>query len=460
MDVSRGLDVLRRRWLLLLTAVALTVLAAMGVRSLLPTEYEARALLHVATPPVGIEWRQYDLDYSDRLMNTYVTLAGTDRVKEVLTARLGGGEAPHADLVAIPSTGLLEAVARGATPERAAAAANALVAVIVELAGELFADPSAGEQPQQPRVVALATPPQQPRGLDTTWFVLVAVAAGAIIGLLAAFSLDNADDRLHYADEAGAVAGLPVLAAIPRVHRRRNALARADSAEGRAYRRLRAQLLGRRPGRVLKSVLLCGVSTDSGTSTVAANLGRDLAVIGRRVLVIECDITKPAQRELLGVRGREGILSLLAKDSARRVPHATDVEGLQLIVTRSVDVPEVLAEHGAHFDTVIVDGSTLTRDADALYLTSFVEEVLLVVKLGRARAVELADARDQLTAVGARIVGLVAVGVGAVTNSLKVATFAATPPPETGSGDSSAPGVSARMKGSHTAFELDEVAAP
>ena len=412
MDTRRFLDVLSRRAGVIAVSVAVAVAAAFAVDRLLPHEYEAWAVLHVSVLPIGADWRQYDLDYSDRMMNTYVTLAESRRVEAEVAARLDVAEPPYLAVKVEPNSGLMRVIGRGRTPEEAAATANALADVLIELSHELATTLPEEARPPVPQVVETATPPDEPRGLGLTLLLALAVFVGGAVGTFLALLGENLDDRLYYVDEIAAVAGSPVLVAIPRSRSRRSFPVPVDSPQGRAYRRLRSRLMAHSARQRVKVILVCGVEPRHGASTVVANLAQSFATLGRKVLVIDCASSARGQVHFLGVSARDSIVAKLGgADGAPRAPHATRVEKVDLLLTTSGMVPDVLSEYAAQYDGVIIDASAMSRSDDALYVSAFADLVLLVVRQGKTTAGSLADARDQLAAAYAGPVGVVAVGV-------------------------------------------------
>jgi capsular polysaccharide biosynthesis protein len=123
--------ILRRKWVIMVTAAA-AVIAAYGVSTMQPRTYRAYAIVRVMTAIVGdSNWVDYNILYTDRLINTYTTLLGTAPVTTEIMARLGFDTMPEITIETLPNTELLQITAADENPEHAAAAANAVADIFV-----------------------------------------------------------------------------------------------------------------------------------------------------------------------------------------------------------------------------------------------------------------------------------------------------------------------------------------
>ena len=78
----------RRKWLIAGTFVVTLLVVALGTTLLTPT-YQATATLRVLTAARGsVDWVDYDIAYTERLMNTYARLATSEPVLQEVRQRL------------------------------------------------------------------------------------------------------------------------------------------------------------------------------------------------------------------------------------------------------------------------------------------------------------------------------------------------------------------------------------
>jgi polysaccharide biosynthesis transport protein len=127
------LAVFRRRKYLIAGVTLIAGVVAVALTSLMPSRYTATATLRVqpGSAFVGGVVRADDLAYLDRLENTYADLAKSGQVIDEVVRETGLREKPEVAVQGIANTELMDVQLTTATPETAAAAANALAAELV-----------------------------------------------------------------------------------------------------------------------------------------------------------------------------------------------------------------------------------------------------------------------------------------------------------------------------------------
>ncbi len=118
--------------------------------------------------------------------------------------------------------------------------------------------------------------------------------------------------------------GTPVLAVVPHVEgapeQGSTVVSQADpeSAAAEAYRSARPVLLHRAGEHDVKTILVTGPGQGEGKSTTTANLGVVLARSGHRVVMVSCDLRKPALHRLFGLAREPGLSDVLQHRIALR----------------------------------------------------------------------------------------------------------------------------------------------
>ena len=334
---------------------------------------------------------------------------------------------------------LLERLAQGV--ESAGASADELQLQIARL--ETL---RAGPDPTL-RLESAAAAPSSPSSPKPKLTLVAALIGGLVLGVGGAFALNALDPRLRREDQLRDLFQFPILARIPTEmrartsvrgkrhfgvgpHRRfRRALSPGELSPItlEAYRTLRAMLSARRKGdEPSKSVLVTGPSPSEGKTTSAINLASSFALAGNRVILIEADFRRPTVGAALNVKPRVGIGKVLLGEvelEEALVPAPNFGDELRLLLVDRTDewLPEVLslpaagalieqAERVADF--VVIDSPPLTEVIDALPIAQQVDDVVLVVRLGSSRLVQLERLGDLLAQHGIKPAGFAVVGAG------------------------------------------------
>lgn len=249
-----------------------------------------------------------------------------------------------------------------------------------------------------------------------------ALAAGVV--LLIAFL----DDSIRSRDDAEAAFDLPVLGEICELDGNPNGTL-ADGlvsddllspyAEG--FRMLHTNLRYSLPSSVQsRTFLVSSIMPSDGKSTVVANLGVVSALAGLKTVVVDADMRRPRQHEILGQCTSRGLSSLLVGEVAEvdQVLQATGTEGLALLPCGTVPpnpaellgssrMAEILTELGARADVIILDTPPLLSVADAGILASQVAGVILVACAGRTKIGASRSAMETLRQVNGKPLGVV-----------------------------------------------------
>jgi capsular exopolysaccharide synthesis family protein len=191
---------------------------------------------------------------------------------------------------------------------------------------------------------------------------------------------------------------------------------RSPAAE--AYRSLAATIQFAYADRQLQTIGVTSAAAGEGKSTTTANLAIALAEGGRRVIVVDADLRRPAQHTLFGLDRQDGLSNVLVTDQAQLPLLDTQTPGvrvltsgptpanpLEALASRRFD--HVLALARAQADFVLVDTPPAGALADAAVLAPRLEGMLLVVSAGRTKRELARRAREQLERVNANLLGVV-----------------------------------------------------
>jgi len=168
-----------------------------------------------------------------------------------------------------------------------------------------------------------------------------------------------------------------------------------ESVGEEEFRTVRTRLYRIREKRKLKTVLVGSAVPGEGKTFVAGNLGLVLALqSSRRILVIDCDLRKPALHACFGASSKPGITEYLRDEiDEATILQRSPKENLYFIPAgeRTSNPAELLgngrlsillARLGPSFDWIIFDAPPILPMADAQQIGALCDGVLLVVLAG------------------------------------------------------------------------------
>jgi capsular exopolysaccharide synthesis family protein len=303
------------------------------------------------------------------------------------------------------------------------------------------------EQQNNLRIIEPAQVPGSPVGPRRGLTIMITLVLSSAFGFGLAFFLDYLDSTIKTVDDVSRYAQLPALSVIPAVEGapRRFTARRAKAAIGHvssesalevakvtalpsldgrssvaeAYRVLRTSVLLSAAGHAPKSILVTSGQPGEGKTTTVVNTAVSLAQLGASVLIIDCDLRRPKTHKVLGAAHERGLSTYLSRD----VPLETVIQSLpianlslipcgpippnpaELIISEKMK--EMLKDLSARYDHILIDSPPLINVTDPVILSTMVDGVILVVHGGKSTREIVRRARHELSAVGARIFGVV-----------------------------------------------------
>jgi capsular exopolysaccharide synthesis family protein len=278
------------------------------------------------------------------------------------------------------------------------------------------------------RLVDEALPPRKPSSPKVGFTLLLAVTLGLILGAVVAIGREHLDDSVKSSEEVEWILDTPVLGQIPRV--RGEPLLGAKQMpplfeEG--YRLLRRNLEivahdarppeGPRAGS--DTLLLTSAGPAEGKTVTALNLAILMARQGKRVLLVDADLRKPALHEKLKLKNDIGFSSILqGQASVQQAMQPGPAPGLTIITSgpacdmpshlldssRLADVLQIMRQLA---DTILLDSPPGLALSDALLLAGKVDGVLVIVGSRIAAKRGLLRLRQALDQARARLLGAV-----------------------------------------------------
>ncbi len=434
--------ILRRSWIVIVTATAVGTLLALVMSVLATPVYQAQAQLFVSVKSANQVGEAYSGGlYVQQRVQSYVVVIDSPAVLEPALAELGLN-IPYPDLAAKvsaqspPNTVLLDVSATDPDPDQAARIANSVAASYATEIARLESsspntpspsptaspdnDGQTSDAPVQATVIkpALAGVKIAPR---TGTNVLIGLILGLFVGVAIAILRHTLDTTIKTAEEAEQAAGATVLGAVAHDPEAQSnpLITLRDSPRAEAFRTIRTNLQYVDVDNPPKAVVITSSMPGEGKSTTACNLAIAIAQGGARVLLMEADLRRPKVAEYLQVDGSRGLTDVLVG----RMPLPRSVirwqRGLlDLLPAGSIPpnpsellgsrhMAAVLSQLRTRYDMIIIDAPPLLPITDAAILSTVVDGAILVARYGVTRRDQLIEAAEALNQVNSRVLGTV-----------------------------------------------------
>ena len=250
------------------------------------------------------------------------------------------------------------------------------------------------------------------------------------------FELKNRS--LRSSQDIESLTGVPILSYVPRMnkHEDRKTLREIQqrgsavspivytvhtpqSQESEIFRGMRTSIFFKSSEIKGKVFAITSSNSGDGKSTITANLVCCMAQAGRRILLIECDLRRPAVAALLGCGGKNGLSDVLNNTVTLESAIQT-CEANNLFVLSAGTIPENPAELlGSNefkdlidkleqeYDFILLDCPPVLAVSDPCIVSDVSDGVIVVVRVNPKSRVELQRTTSMLRDVQATIVGTI-----------------------------------------------------
>jgi len=314
-------------------------------------------------------------------------------------------------------------------------------------------------------IVALAKIPQKPVNDDLIKAIGVGFFIGLILGLLIVILQELFDTSIGTIEDVEQSMKLPVIAVIPQIQQARKGTTFSSKKKGDGRNPIQSMLVthfnpkefGAEAFRILRTnidffwlekqyqtYLFTSSSVNEGTSITAANISIAFAQQGKKTLLIEANLRRPALETMFGISQSNGISDILIEKvtweqcvltvtdlalGKMKLNEILSTPGLQNFyfiphghaptnpteLLSSARMSQLLKTLKDEFDIIFIDAPPILPVADSIVLSKKVDGVVLIYKVGSVPRKTFQLCKERLDAVQANILGV-------VLNSLKPET--------------------------------------
>ncbi len=271
---------------------------------------------------------------------------------------------------------------------------------------------------------------------------------GLVSGVLLAFGLEAMDNTVSTGEIAELSTGLPCLGMVPysdstlslgrakSLGKRLTAgaptllqpgelpqlttIVKPRSQSSEAYRSLRTAILLSCPGHAPKVLLVGSSLPQEGKTTTSINLAVVLAQQGRRVLLVDADLRRPAVHRSFGLASAPGLSEALAgHEQVENIVHVSPALPTLFIVPAGSTPPHpaellgsfvftnLLQKWRSEYDHIVIDTPPMLTVTDAVLLSAVSDSVVIIARAGKTTRAALRRSYALLGQVQANVLGVV-----------------------------------------------------
>jgi polysaccharide biosynthesis transport protein len=275
---------------------------------------------------------------------------------------------------------------------------------------------------EKPYVPNMPVSPNVPRNL------LLGLIAGGLLGVATAILLERTDQRIKDAEEAKELGNLPCLGMVPRVsmpvlitnfRERQETDGYQSLLFTEAIRSLALNLRYLGPNGEVKTLGFTSSTPGEGKSTITYNIGRALAELGHRVLLVDADMRKPTIHQLLNKSNMFGLSTVIATDQGwRDIIYSTEGGFLDVLTSGptppnpvalldSAKMSLLVQEWRQAYDYVLVDTPPVVGVTDAQTVAPKLDRMVLVAGVERATRSSLSEGIEVLERCRCNMAGMI-----------------------------------------------------
>jgi capsular exopolysaccharide synthesis family protein len=245
---------------------------------------------------------------------------------------------------------------------------------------------------------------------------------GIFLGLVGALFIEYIDNTVKTSDDIKHIKFSTFLGNIPysKQLKKDGTISKMDPVSPivEAFRTIKNRIKYASLDKPIKTIVVTSSRDNEGKSTLVANTAITFGMEGKRVVVVDLNLRRPAQHKLFEVSNQSGITNIFVE--GKRVEEAiihTKAKQVDLLTSGPIPPdPSAIIESGKMndliqslkqtYDIIIIDTPPATVN-DAIVIGRFVDRALLVIEYGRATFSDVKHVKEVFDKAGTNIIGVV-----------------------------------------------------
>jgi capsular exopolysaccharide synthesis family protein len=303
-----------------------------------------------------------------------------------------------------------------------------------------------GLQTSNIKIVDRAEIPASPFSPNKERTLLLALMLGIGGGIFLIFALNYLDNTVKSPEEVEKLLRMPALGFIPAVgakashsyyqhyysdRKKQQAEEKIKSVElvnlkdpestfAEHYRNIRTSLLLSTPDHPPKVFVVTSALPQEGKTVTAINLAVAFTQLGKKVLVLDCDLRRPRLHKIFRIKNTAGLTSFLVgrsriEDIIQRYPGEPNLHVIpsgpippnpvELLISKAMT--DMMAGLRQHYDFIFIDAPPLMGIQDAILLGEHADGLLLVAWGGKTARKTIEKAKAEIEKFNIKLFGLI-----------------------------------------------------
>ncbi len=168
----------------------------------------------------------------------------------------------------------------------------------------------------------------------------------------------------------------------------------------------------------IKTIMITSAMLGEGKTTTLCNIASVMSDLGKRILIIDIDLHKPAVHKFFNLPNKYGLTDLLMnKDDYRKYLYDVYPELDVLTVGKipsnpaelvnSKSIKELLKVLSLNYDYIFLDTPPIALVSDSINISTYTDAVILVIAYGETEIETVRKSIESLKHVNANIIGTV-----------------------------------------------------
>ncbi len=274
------------------------------------------------------------------------------------------------------------------------------------------------------KIISYAEMPIKP-SFPVNWLMLaIAMLVGGAIGIILAFLMEQLDNAFKNSAQVEKATGIASIGMVPALDRKTNFVSyvttKVSSVFVESLRSILTAIHFSNPDNIPKSILVTSSVPEEGKTTFSVCLATMVAKSGQKVLLVDCDLKRPAVAKKFGVTSiKHGLGDYLTGEATEQQVILVDKKsGLHFMPANSNTansqdllgsnkMREFVKEMTAKYDLVVFDSPPVMAVSDALVAAKIVDAVVFIIRWDKTPRQIVKNALKQLKFSNIRLAGTI-----------------------------------------------------